>query len=135
MAGYLAFPSIARIALLGMAMLVTASPAALADTTTLLCNWSDSSVVGTSNIVLDEGAGSITIYYPAISNPGGSPNPMPGGLRGTFTAKFSPNEITFVDEEGNPRSLNRSTGILEWYGTSRHPIGSTATCHVAQKQF
>jgi hypothetical protein len=117
--------------LIALAVLGTSSRTALADTT-LLCSWSNSEL---SNIVLNEGAGSITIYYPPMPNPGGSPNPIPGGLRGTFAAKFSPNEITFVDEEGNPRTLNRSTGILEWYGTPRHPIGSTETCHVVQKQF
>jgi hypothetical protein len=123
-----------RAALLGIAL--TASTAAIADTTTLVCDFSNSRfAAGSANIILDEGAGTITIYTAPMPNPGGSPDPLPGRIRGTYAAKFAPNEISFVDEEGNPRTLNRSTGILDWYGTAVHPIGMTETCHVAQKQF
>ena len=126
----------ARHLLLGTIVLVGGGQSAMADTTTLICGWSNPQfAAGTSNVVLDERAGTITIYYPPMPNPGGSPDPLPGGLRGTYADKFSSDEISFVDDEGNPRTLNRSTGILEWYGTSRHPIGTTETCHVAQKQF
>jgi hypothetical protein len=108
---------------------------AMAATTTLICTFSGNFAAGPAQIVLNEAAGSITIYHPPIHNPGGMPNPIPSSLRGTFAANFSPTAISFVDEEGNPRTLNRLSGTIEWYGTNRHPIGSIETCAVGKPQF
>jgi len=108
---------------------------ALAATTMLICTWSGNFAAGPSQIVLNEAAGSITIYHPPTHNPGGTPDPIPSSLRGTFAAKFSPTAITFKDEEGNPRTLNRLSGSIEWYGTPRHPLGAIETCTVGKPQF
>lgn len=76
MARYLTLSSVARRFLFGVAVLLAASSAVVAEPVTLNCSFNSRDAAGTANIILDEAAGTITIYYPPMNTP---PSQYPQG--------------------------------------------------------
>ena len=125
-------------ALLGMALVLTASTAALADPTTLICD--ENGTAGTytydGSIIVDlnEAQHSIVIHYPGVTgttpvyhHDGRSVGPLP--------AIFDANNIAVSLPWGVGITINRVTGE----GVLRTSDGLTMAerwnCHVGAKQF
>ncbi len=118
---------------LGLVVLVSASPAALADPTTLICDTTSSNADGPGTVELNEADGAVTLYGPAFHYPTGEH--FPGGLMGKYAAKFDSKTITFVGpptmdtgDAGEKITIDRLTGMFT-------QNGSTWTCHVGKTQF
>jgi hypothetical protein len=125
----------ACLILVAFAMLATCQ-SALADTTTLICDSHSRAQASPETIDLNEAAGSVTIHHMSLHNPGGNPDPIPGGTDGPFTAKFTTDTITFSAEEPghghDTYTINRLTGIVDWVT----PAWSVEfTCQVGKAQF
>lgn len=114
-------------------VLLTASTAAWADATTLICDTTSSNAEGPGMVELNEAEGTVTIYSPPGHYPDGQH--FPGGLMGKYPATFDSKAIKFVGPQtsssggaGEAIVINRLTGIFL-------QNGSTWTCHVGTKQF
>jgi len=124
MKAYSARLGVARRTLLGMAILVTANQAALADTTTLLCLNPSFPTDPPFTVDLDQTQRTVTWsfsgkqYVPAYSN--------------KFPATFDAKEIKFVMGETS-MTINRLTGIAT--GVGQEGTILTFPCHVGKTQF
>ncbi|MDE2163354.1 MAG: hypothetical protein KGJ53_09340 [Alphaproteobacteria bacterium] len=147
MVRHLAFSDAMRRIFLGLAALLTASTAALADPTTLTCH--DDNLNSTILIDLDEANGTATVTYPAYTfMNNGYQRSVPESSSGTLKAQFDPKTITF-DQPGDGggsthNTINRITGVLLAYVGTRAPYEQSAeqdrgiqtyNCHVGAKQF
>ena len=134
----------AKCVLLGMAALLTAGTAALADTTTLICHIDNPGLFGlfedepTTTIELNEAQGSVVVHLAAyhFTNP---PDGLTGGTDGRGGGKarsigprpaiFGNDTITFSDGDGD-YIINRLTGAFAY------PHGMKwGTCQPGKKQF
>ncbi len=117
------------LAAIGFLAMAAASTSAQADTTTLVC--SVEGVAAPVKITLDEAKSTVTIQYPP-NTVGGVYFPATAPV--TYSAKFSPDTITFVGggtstyPNGEPETIDRQTGVFVRNGV-------VWTCRVSQKQF
>lgn len=132
---------------LGMAILVMASPAAMAAPTTLSC-YNDH-LNATILIDVDETNGTAAVTYPAYTfMNNGNQISVPEHSSGSLKAQFDPKTITFdqpgADGGSTHNTLDRITGVLLAYVGTRAPYDQSAAqdrgiqtynCHVGQKQF
>jgi hypothetical protein len=128
---------IVRRIFLGMAILVIASPAAMADPTTLICDTGLPLDMGPTIVDLNEAQSTVTLHLPALKN-----STIPARVMGPFHAAFGSETITFADTSygaDNNYVINRlsATVALTQFGGEDHHMAGYAnwTCHVGQKQF
>jgi hypothetical protein len=119
---------------------LTASTAALADPTTLICGLDGRPDLQPTTIDLNEAASTATVNHPAGTY-------SPGSSSGALAAKFDPKNITFDDKLNTTYShyaIDRVTGILMLYigadapwdqATPQNRYTQQYACHVGQKQF
>ena len=126
--------------LMALAVLIASSPAARADTTTLICNIGDHNQTSPTTIDLDETNGTATINSPAVQLPNISPpTVLPAHSAGPYAAKFDEKTIIFEthDEFHKIYTINRLTGITAVDGS--YPSGGAFhadwTCQVGKAKF
>jgi hypothetical protein len=119
---------------------LTASTAALADPTALICSLDGRPDLPPTTIDLNEAASTATVNHPAGTYSAGSSS-------GPLAAKFDPQTVTFDDKLNATYShytIDRVTGILIIYIGAGTPWDQAApqdrytqqyACHVGQKQF
>jgi hypothetical protein len=137
MAKHIAIFELLHRMLLGLAILALASQAAMAQTTTLICDRNIAMDMGPTTIEMNAGQSTVTLHFPAMN--GGE---IPVRTAGPLPAKFSNDEIDFVWMEGSELRhtyvINRVTAVVQ--GTAVNLNGGPGfaeswTCRVGQKQF
>jgi hypothetical protein len=127
----------ARRSLLAIAALVAASPAALANPTTLICNAKGTEGVysydGAIVVDLDETQRSITVHYPGTTGTVPVFHREPHSF-GPMPATFNADNITF-SIPGNVITINRLTGDAVLRTLSGQVMAESWNCHVGKKQF
>lgn len=129
-------------ALLGMAALLTASPAALAETTLLTCHLNSPQNAyredGVPTIELNEAEGTIVAHFPQYTDKYNGDNFRRAHAVGPMPANFNPDTITFTDPNpvfvsSDDYSLDRRSGSLS-IANSTYPYWIWS-CEVGHRQF
>jgi hypothetical protein len=134
MTKHLAVSGIAHRMLLGMAILVMASQAAMAKTTTLICNADAANLWKAdepTTIELNEAQSSVAVHFSAVTSIV-DPIRMPAHASGPRPATFAADTISFSDQGFN-YTLNRLTGSLS--RLFRGDVAMRWTCQPGKKQF
>jgi len=135
----------ARRTLLGAAILMAASRAALAAPVTLVCTGG----LGPLTLDLNEAAHTVTMNFPAKPVPETTPPTLiPASSTGPMAAKFDSKMITFVSPVGGGGTvyenwtLDRLTGVLMEYRGVNAPYDRATlrnawsrNCHVGKAKF
>lgn len=132
-----------RRVLLGTIVFVAANTAALADTSTLICQFESGLQV---TIDLNASEGNATVNFPAENVPGGTMSPFSE----TYAATFDPKIVTFGGPMPSRPSAYRKFTVDRVSGTLTEFFGEgapydqaapsnrrilTATCRVGKAQF
>jgi len=132
----------ARAKLATLVIAAVTCQSALADTTTLICSNGESSEATSTTIELNEVESVVTIHFGDVHNPGGRPDPLPGGKAGPLAAKFDTNTIVFswYQDSGTNTTytINRLTGVVGIDRTYPRQTGiyhGRWTCHLGKPQF
>jgi hypothetical protein len=139
MAKRLAVSGIAARMLLGLAILVMAGQAAMAQTVTLACSSRNNGSLGPDLFVLNEAQNSVTIAFAAVQHNDGSVGPARSS--GPLPATFAPAAITIsTNDYGavNTYVINRLTSTIQLtqYAGDHHVAGHAEwTCQVGKAQF
>jgi hypothetical protein len=133
----------ACVLFVALAMLIASSQLAMADTKTLVCQWTPELQF---TIDLNEVQGIVTINYPA-STASGSTYVSPAHTVGPMAATFDSKAVTFDSKDPSffeHYTIDRVTGLFSMYSSANAPWDQAApqdrfirqyNCHVSNAQF